>query len=131
MSGLLFDVDHVEALLRASARAGEAMSYSEILALLDMAFTRPKMRALCKVLDEIDRRAAANDQPELAVLIVRESDRLPGKAGGSGEPTIRAAGLAARRGAMCIRCKTEPLNFGNGHRLRIETGGQAFHSANR
>ena len=79
MSDLLFDVDHVEALLRASARAGEAMSYSEILALLGMTFTRPKMRALCKVLDEIDRRAAANDQPELAVLIVRESDRLPGQ----------------------------------------------------
>ena len=86
MSGLLFDVDHVEALLRASARAGEAMSYSEILALLDMAFTRPKMRALCKVLDEIDRRAAANDQPELAVLIVRESDRLPGQGWWVGRP---------------------------------------------
>ena len=79
MSGLLFDVDHVEAMLRASARAGEAMSYAEILNLLGLAFSRPKMRALCKILDEIDRRAALCDQPELAVLVVRESDRLPGQ----------------------------------------------------
>ncbi len=37
------------------------------------------MRALCKVLDEIDNRAAAAGQPELAPLVVRESDRLPGQ----------------------------------------------------
>ena len=55
------------------------MSYSEILNLLGMAFSRPKMRALCKVLDEIDRRGAIAGQPELAVLVVRESDRLPGQ----------------------------------------------------
>jgi hypothetical protein len=79
MSGTLFDVDQVEAILRASARAGEAMSYAEILNLLGLGFSRPKMRALCKVLDEIDRRAALLDQPELAVLVVRESDRLPGQ----------------------------------------------------
>ena len=79
MSGVLFDVDHIEALLRASARAGEAMSYSEILNLLGLAFSRPKMRALCKVLDEIDRRAVVRGEPELAVLVVRESDCLPGQ----------------------------------------------------
>jgi hypothetical protein len=79
MSGLLFDIDHVEAMLQASARAGDAMSYSEILNLLGLAFSRPKMRALCKVLDEIDRRGALVGQPELAVLVVRESDRLPGQ----------------------------------------------------
>jgi len=75
----MFDVDEIEAMLQASARAGEAMSYSEILNLLGLAFSRPKMRALCKALDEIDRRAAARGEPELAVLVVRESDRLPGQ----------------------------------------------------
>lgn len=75
----LFDVDHIESLLRASARTGESMSYSEILNLLGLGFSRPKMRALCKVLDAIDRRAAAGGEPELAVLVVRESDRLPGQ----------------------------------------------------
>jgi hypothetical protein len=74
-----FDIDHIEAMLQASARSGAAMSYSEILNLLGMSFSRPKMRALCKVLDAIDQRAAAVDQPELAVLVVRESDRLPGQ----------------------------------------------------
>jgi hypothetical protein len=75
----LFDVDHIESLLRASAREGESMSYSEILNLLGMTFSRPKMRALCKVLDAIDRQGAAQGEPELAVLVVRESDRLPGQ----------------------------------------------------
>jgi hypothetical protein len=79
MSALLFDIDHIEAMLRASAKAGESMSYSEILNLLGMAFSRPKMRALCKILDVIDRRAADAGEPELAVLVVREGDRLPGQ----------------------------------------------------
>jgi hypothetical protein len=75
----LFDVDHLQALLQAFARAGESLSYSEILNLLGLAFSRPKMRALCKVLDAIDQRGAAAGEPELAVLVVRESDRLPGQ----------------------------------------------------
>ena len=79
MTAPLFDLEHIESLLRDTARKGHAMSYSEVLNLLGMAFTRPKMRALCNVLDEIDRRAAAADEPELAVLVVRESDRLPGQ----------------------------------------------------
>ena len=76
---MIFDIDHIEAMLQASARAGEAMSYSDCLNRLGLGFTRPKMRALCKVLDEIDRRAAAAGEPELAVLVVREGDRLPGQ----------------------------------------------------
>ena len=75
----MFDVDEIEAILQSSARAGHALSYSEILHLIGMRFTRPKMRAICKVFDEIDRRAAARGEPELAVLVVRESDRLPGQ----------------------------------------------------
>ena len=37
------------------------------------------MRALCKVLETVDARAAGRGEPELAVLVVRESDRLPGQ----------------------------------------------------
>ena len=77
--GSLFDVDRVEAIVQEAAKRGEALSYSELLLLLGYRFTRPKMRALCKVLDVVDQRAAASEQPELAVLVVREGDRLPGQ----------------------------------------------------
>jgi hypothetical protein len=77
--GALFDVARVEALVQDAAKRGEAMSYSELLLMLGYRFTRPKMRSLCKVLDEVDRRGAARGEPELAVLVVRESDRLPGQ----------------------------------------------------
>ena len=77
--GGIADVARVRALLVAAARAGEAISYSGLLAELGHRFTRPKMRALCKTLDAIDQAGAAAGEPELAVLVVRESDRLPGQ----------------------------------------------------
>jgi hypothetical protein len=78
-AGLLADPDEVRAILIASAQAGEAITYSEVLALLGHHFTRPKMRALCKVLACVDDEAEARGEPELAVLVVRQSDRLPGQ----------------------------------------------------
>ena len=74
-----FDIDQIEALLQAAAAQGETVSYAGVLQQLGMRFSRPKMRALCKVLDAIDVRAAAAGQPELAALVVRESDHLPGQ----------------------------------------------------
>lgn len=73
------DVARVRGLLVDAARAGHALSYSELLGLLGHRFTRPKMRALCRTLDAIDQAGAAAGEPELAVLVVRESDRLPGQ----------------------------------------------------
>jgi hypothetical protein len=78
-SASLFPVNEVEPLLQSAARAGHALSYSEALFALGYRFSRPKMRALCVVLSAIDQRAAARGQPELAVLVVRESDKLPGQ----------------------------------------------------
>jgi hypothetical protein len=77
--GSIADVDRVRALLIAAAREGRAVSYSELLGALGHRFTRPKMRAVCKTLDAIDIAAAAAGEPELAVLVVREGDRLPGQ----------------------------------------------------
>ena len=37
------------------------------------------MRQLCKVLGIFDEDAAARGEPELAVLVVRQSDGLPGQ----------------------------------------------------
>ena len=78
-AGLLADPGEVRAILVASASAGEAITYSEMLALLGHQFTRPKMRALCKVLSVVDDEAAERGEPELAVLVVRQSDGLPGQ----------------------------------------------------
>jgi hypothetical protein len=78
-AGLLADPQEVRAILIASAKAGLAISYSEVLGLLGHHFSRPKMRQLCKVLAHVDDEAEARGEPELAVLVVRQSDGLPGQ----------------------------------------------------
>ena len=78
-AGLLADPAEVRAILVAAARAGEAVSYCEVLALLGHHFSRPKMRALCKVLGHVDDEGEMRGEPELAVLVVRQSDGLPGQ----------------------------------------------------
>ena len=75
----LADPEEVRAHLIASARAGQSITYSELLAHLGYAFSRPKMRALCKVLAAVDAEAEGRGEPELAVLVVRQSDGLPGQ----------------------------------------------------
>jgi len=74
-----FDVDHVQAALRDAARTGVALTYSEALATLGHRFTRPLMRQLCTVLAEVDARVRGRGEPDLAVLVVRQSDGLPGQ----------------------------------------------------
>lgn len=78
-AGLLADPAEVRSILIASAKAGQAISYSELLGLLGHDFSRPKMRALCKVLSYVDDEGAERGEPELAVLVVRQSDGLPGQ----------------------------------------------------
>lgn len=78
-AGAIADVARVRAILIDAARGRRAVSYSELLGGLGLRFTRPKMRAVCKTLDAIDAAAQAAGEPELAVLVVRETDRLPGQ----------------------------------------------------
>ncbi|WP_310476018.1 ribose-phosphate pyrophosphokinase [Sandarakinorhabdus sp.] len=73
------DLPEVKALLVAAARSGRDLSYSEMLLALGYRFSRPKMRSLCRLLDAIDVDGRAAGEPDLAVLVVRESDRLPGQ----------------------------------------------------
>ena len=75
----LGDASEVRAHLVAAAAAGHSLSYSELLEHLGYGFSRPKMRALCKTLGAVDEEAAALGEPELAVLVVRQSDGLPGQ----------------------------------------------------
>jgi hypothetical protein len=111
MTSPIFDIDHIGALLQASARAGESMSYSEILNLLGMAFSRPKMRALCKVLDAIDQRGAAAGEPELAVLVVRESDRLPGQGWWVGRTGYRGSWTGSEACAYVDKVQAEAFRY--------------------
>ena len=75
----LADPLEVRAHLVAVAGAGHPLTYAELLERLGYAFSRPKMRALCTVLAAVDEAAEADGEPELAVLVVRQSDGLPGQ----------------------------------------------------
>ena len=100
---LLADPAEVRAHLIAAAAAGRSISYSELLGHLGFAFSRPKMRALCAVLGAVDDEAEALGEPELAVLVVRQSDGLPGQgwwvAGGADKHEFKGSweGPKARR----------------------------------
>lgn len=79
------DPDEVRAHLVAAAKAGHPLTYAELLELLGYHFSRPKMRALCKTLAVVDHDSEARGEPELAVLVVRQSDGLPGQGWWIGE----------------------------------------------
>lgn len=76
---MLADPEEVRAHLVAAARAGTALTYGGLLEQLGYSFSRPKMRALCVILGTIDEQGAERGEPELAVLVVRQSDALPGQ----------------------------------------------------
>lgn len=102
-TGALGDAEEIRAHLLAAARAGRSLTYSELLEYLGFGFSRPKMRALCVTLGVIDREAAERGEPELAVLVVRQSDGLPGQgwwvAGGAADHGYEGAweGAAAKQ----------------------------------
>jgi hypothetical protein len=75
----LAEPEEVRLHLVAAATAGVALSYGELLERLGYRFSRPKMRALCAILGTVDDEAAALGEPELAVLVVRQSDGIPGQ----------------------------------------------------
>ena len=78
MAGLA-DPEEVRLHLVAAARAGIPLSYGALLERLGYTFSRPKMRALCAILGAVDEDGASRGEPELAVLVVRQSDGLPGQ----------------------------------------------------
>lgn len=75
----MFEPVEVRGLLVEAARARQVLTYGVLLGILGHTFTRPRMRQLCKVLDRIDEDGRAAGEPGLAVLVVRQSDGLPGQ----------------------------------------------------
>ena len=72
------DAAALRRLLIEAAKARRDVSYADLLDQMGHAFSRPKMRALCKTLGAVDDAAVAKGEPEFACLVVRQSDRLPG-----------------------------------------------------
>ncbi|MBV7256646.1 ribose-phosphate pyrophosphokinase [Pacificimonas sp. WHA3] len=104
---MFLDPEELRAFLIAAARARESVTYSEALQSQGYAFTRPKMRALCSVLGDIDAEGRGRDEPELAVLVVRQSDGLPGQGwwtmGGADGYSGPWEGPEARRHVTCLQ----------------------------
>ena len=111
----LGDPAEVRAHLVAAAAAGHSLTYSELLALLGHGFSRPKMRALCKTLAAVDDDAAARGEPELAVLVVRQSDGLPGQGwwigGGGGAHDFVGAWEGAKAASFIRRLQQRTFDY--------------------
>jgi hypothetical protein len=75
----LMNADAIAALLQNAARAQQVISYSELMQALGISMTKPKQRALSKILETIDLAGQAKGEPELACLVVREENNLPGQ----------------------------------------------------
>jgi hypothetical protein len=109
--GALHDVARITGLLQDAAREGRAVSYSELLMMLGFRFTRPKMRAVCKTLDAIDREANARGEPPLAPLVVRESDQLPGQGWWTGHTDYHGAWEGAEARAFVAEQQQRAFDY--------------------
>ncbi len=75
----LFPVDELEALLILKARGRQPISYGEVFAWFGHPFQRFQVGQLCAALEEVDARQRGQGRPELASLVVRQSDSIPGQ----------------------------------------------------
>lgn len=74
----LVDIDRLEALLIEAACDRRTLTYVEVLARFGIRITPRRVYGLCRDLGVVCERNRARGEPELAVLVVRKSDRLPG-----------------------------------------------------
>jgi hypothetical protein len=74
----MVDLDLLEHRLLAAALAGQPVTYGELLAFFERRVTPVMVRALCRDLGRVCDRIEAEGGPDLACLVVRASDRLPG-----------------------------------------------------
>ena len=114
----MVDLDRLERALTAAARARRPLTYGQLLALFERKVTRRTVAALCRDLGRVCARIEAAGGPDLACLVVRKADGLPGagyfaalRAEGSyGGPGTgpEAAALIARRQAAAYAFAAGP-----------------------
>ena len=75
----MVDIDALEQLLIEAARDRRTLAYSEVLSHFGKRVTPIRVYALCRDLGVVSERNRAKREPELAVLVVRKTDRLPGE----------------------------------------------------
>jgi hypothetical protein len=75
----MVDLDRLERALMAAALARRPVTYGQLLALFGRRVTRVTVAALCRDLGRVCRRVETRGGPDLACLVVRKSDGLPGE----------------------------------------------------
>ena len=75
----MVDVDELERLLVKAASERRTLAYSDVLNHFGKRTTPIRVFALCRDLGEVTARNLERGEPELAVLVVRKTDRLPGE----------------------------------------------------
>lgn len=94
----MLDADALERVLIQAAAQGATLSYRQLLAMGGRRVGPNNVRALMRVLGEVCRRTEARGEPDLACLVVREKDGLPGAgyfaAEGALSPSERRAHIA-------------------------------------
>jgi len=74
----MVDLDLLEGRLLTAARQGAPVTYGALLAFFERRVTPITVRALCRDLGRVCDRIEARGGPDLACLVVRASDGLPG-----------------------------------------------------
>ncbi len=75
----MVDIDLLEQLLVDAARDRRTLTYGEVLGHFGKRVTPIRVYALCRDLGSVSERNSERREPELAVLVVRKTDRLPGE----------------------------------------------------
>ena len=88
----MVDLDRLERVLVRAARERRPLTYGQLLAYFGLRVGRVTVGALCRDLGRVGRRRAAEEWPDLACLVVRKSDGLPGEGYFAG---LRAEGVYA------------------------------------
>ncbi len=75
----MIDLDRLERVLIQAAREGRPVTYGQVLAFFGWKVTQVTVSALCRDLGRVAERRRGERWPDLACLVVRKSDGLPGE----------------------------------------------------